>query len=112
MDFVSSFSGTSDESSCDDFTGPTTPDSSPLFRPSHPKDLVGSRLSHYLNCAQPPSVETTESHSGSSVSESFRDISPPDAVTNICVIGAGYVGKCLLSLHEGSVIAFPSISLL
>lgn len=53
-------------------TAPTTPGSSPLFRPSEIDDL---------KLAQLPQARLGESELRS------------DAVRNVCVVGAGYVGR-------------------
>jgi UDPglucose 6-dehydrogenase len=75
MDVFSSSSpseGTSEGSrSCS--TGPTTPSASPLFRPSEFDDLKLAALS------QSRVLSETEL--------------PRIAVKNICVVGAGYVGR-------------------
>lgn len=53
-------------------TAPTTPSSSPLFRPSEIDDL---------KLAQLPQSGLSDSN--------LRD----DSVKNVCVVGAGYVGR-------------------
>jgi UDPglucose 6-dehydrogenase len=96
MDFLSSSpGGTSDESSCDDSTGPTTPDSSPLFCPSRVEDLVGTPLAHFLDGSQPgvdvlpPKTRLPQV----SVPAAAHGLPVPKPIRNICVVGAGYVGK-------------------
>ncbi|KAJ5819008.1 hypothetical protein N7474_004599 [Penicillium riverlandense] len=83
MDVLSS-SGASDASSfCS--TGPTTPASSPLFRPSGSDDLaVLTQLAHLR------SIESVAS----------------EPVKSVCVVGAGYVGgptAAVLALHHPSI---------
>lgn len=97
MDFLSSSPvGTSDESSCDDSTGPTTPDSSPLFCPSRVEDLVGTPLAHFLDAPKPaadvlPPEKTRLPQV--SVPAGARDLPASKPIRNICVVGAGYVGR-------------------
>lgn len=79
MDVLSS-SGASDASSfCS--TGPTTPASSPLFRPSGSDDLaVLTQLAHLR------SIESVAS----------------EPVKSVCVVGAGYVGRSVEQTSETS----------
>ncbi|OJJ45827.1 hypothetical protein ASPZODRAFT_119045 [Penicilliopsis zonata CBS 506.65] len=81
--------GTSDESSYDASTGPTTPSSSPLFGPSGIDDLALS-LSQCLNARE---GENGSFHSAGTVK-------------NVCVVGAGYVGgptAAVLALYNPSI---------
>ncbi len=95
MDFaVPSLVGTSDASSCDDSTGLLTPDSSPLFRPSHPKESFESRLAHAFEEPKWRKLDPALSRAESPPIPSFADLFAPvpSDVRKICVIGAGYVG--------------------
>lgn len=79
------FSSSSDGSrSCS--TAPTTPSSSPLFRPSDFDDL---------KLAQLPQARLGE-----------LELRGNDAVRNVCVVGAGYVGKLLLWECAGVAFSF------
>ena len=103
MEFaLPSLAGTSDGSSCDDSTGLLTPASSPLFRPSHPKETFESRLAQAFEIqdrqkrdANPTSVETT-------FFPALADLFAPvhNDVRKICVIGAGYVGTSVLAVRS------------
>lgn len=73
MDSIASSPLGTDESSWSPSTGPTTPASSPLFGPAKGDDLT---LSHYLH---------------SSLDSDIVAASGP--VRNVCVVGAGYVGR-------------------
>ena len=95
MDFaVPSLVGTSDISSCDDSTGLLTPDSSPLFRPSHPKESFESRLAHAFEDPKRRKLDPASTPPESPFIPSFGDLlrPVPSDVRKICVIGAGYVG--------------------
>lgn len=79
------FSSPSDGSrSCS--TAPTTPSSSPLFRPSDIDDL---------KLAQLPQARLGES-----------ELRGNDAVRNVCVVGAGYVGRIHLWECAGRGLSF------
>lgn len=78
MDLPSSPAGTSDASSYDGSTRPTTPSSSPLFCASRMEDLA---LSHFMH---------------SPGSASLQSFPAWGQVKNICVVGAGYVGMLVL----------------
>ena len=93
MDFVPSLVNASDGSSCNQSTGLLTPDSSPLFLPAHPKDSVATRLSQFLDDAQPRRPETPETRVDSPVIPAYTDLVEFGAVRRVCVIGAGYVGR-------------------
>lgn len=89
MDLIASPLGTSDESCWSGSTSPTTPASSPFFGPSKGEDLT---LSHSLNSpgfSDPALCDTPCSL------QSFPPWSP---VRNICVVGAGYVGRLVLGI--------------
>ncbi|KAL1968976.1 hypothetical protein VTN77DRAFT_810 [Rasamsonia byssochlamydoides] len=110
MDFIpSSPVGTSDESSCDDSTGPTTPDSSPLFCPSRVEDLVGTPLAHFLDSPKAgadvlPAEKTRLPQV--SVPAVARDFPGSKPIRSICVVGAGYVGgptAAVIALHNPSI---------
>lgn len=60
-------------------TAPTSPSSSPLFRPSDVDDLKLSQLAQ--------------------AGESLRDYPRAHSVKNVCFVGAGYVGRSSLSKH-------------
>lgn len=95
MDFLSSSPPTtSDDSSCDDSTGPITPDSSPMFGASRVEDLIGTPLAHYL--------DSPKKHEAGILSAdglrftppvSLRELSFGKPVRHIAVVGAGYVGR-------------------
>ncbi|KAF7131434.1 hypothetical protein CNMCM5793_004605 [Aspergillus hiratsukae] len=88
MDLPSSPAGTSDASSYDGSTRPTTPSSSPLFCASRMEDLA---LSHFLH---------------SPGSASLQSFPAWGQVKNICVVGAGYVGgptAAVLALYNPSI---------
>lgn len=89
MDFVASPLGTSGESSWSGSgsgsTALTTPASSPLFRPSKGDDLALS-----------PSPS-----SPSSGYISFQGPAAWGAVKDVCVVGAGYVGRLFLLKESG-----------
>jgi UDPglucose 6-dehydrogenase len=94
MDFLSSSPlGTSDDSSCDDSTGPTTPDSSPLFGAARVEELVGTPIAHLLEpgVAILPAEKTHVRIPGGS-----RELSGSRPVRHIAVVGAGYVGRSTL----------------
>ncbi|ETI24266.1 hypothetical protein G647_03635 [Cladophialophora carrionii CBS 160.54] len=109
MEFaVPSLVGTSDGSSCNDSTGLLTPDSSPLFRPSHPKESFESRLAHAFDEPKrrklDPGLTCTESPFVPSFADLFAPV--PSDVRKICVIGAGYVGgptAAVIALHNPKV---------
>lgn len=83
MDSIASSPLGTDESSWSPSTGPTTPASSPLFGPAKGDDLT---LSHYLH---------------SSLDSDIVAASGP--VRNVCVVGAGYVGRLAwVSARKGS----------
>lgn len=84
MDSIASSPLGTDESSWSGgSTGPTTPASSPLFGPAKGDDLT---LSHYLH---------------SSLDSDIVVACGP--VRNICVVGAGYVGRLAwVSVRKGS----------
>lgn len=88
--------GMSDDSSCADSTGPTTPDSSPRFYPSHvlireqDPDLIGLPLSPVLQLDLDASKWPRE------LTPASTPAAP--AIKNICVIGAGYVGMYAASV--------------
>lgn len=83
MDSIASSPLGTDESSWSGSTGPTTPASSPLFGPSKGDDLT---LSHYLH--------------SSLDSDILANCGP---VRNVCVVGAGYVGKLVRVPSENDV---------
>lgn len=88
MDLPSSPAGTSDASSDDGSTRPTTPSSSPLFCASRMEDLTLSHFTHFP---------------GSATLQSFPAWGQ---VKNICVVGAGYVGgptAAVMALHNPSI---------
>jgi hypothetical protein len=108
MDFaVPSLVGTSDASSCNESSGLLTPESSPLFRPSHPKDSFESRLAHAFEEPKRRKLEPPSPPAESLFVPSFADLFAPvpSDVRKICVIGAGYVGKySAVSSPQGSII--------
>ncbi|GFF36389.1 UDP-glucose 6-dehydrogenase [Aspergillus udagawae] len=88
MDLPSSPAGSSDASSYDGSTRPTTPSSSPLFCASRMEDLA---LSHFMH---------------SPCSASLQSFPAWGQVKNICVVGAGYVGgptAAVLALYNPSI---------
>ncbi|EXJ69886.1 UDPglucose 6-dehydrogenase [Cladophialophora psammophila CBS 110553] len=109
MDFaVPSLVGTSDGSSCNDSTGLLTPDSSPLFRPSHLKDSFETRLAHALEEPKRRRLDPPSARAESPFIPSFADLFAPvpSDVRKICVIGAGYVGgptAAVIALHNPKV---------
>ncbi|OQU96925.1 hypothetical protein CLAIMM_02936 isoform 1 [Cladophialophora immunda] len=109
MDFaVPSLVGTSDGSSCNDSTGLLTPDSSPLFRPSHPKDSFETRLAHALEEPKRRRLDPPSARAESPFIPSFADLFAPvpSDVRKVCVIGAGYVGgptAAVIALHNPKV---------
>lgn len=94
MDTVPSLVATSEGSPSSESTGLLTPDSSPLFRPSHPKETFATRLSKILDQSKPRTRQITDTHADDLVSPVYRDSIPAEArqIKRICVIGAGYVG--------------------
>lgn len=84
MEFIASPLGTSDESCWSGSTSPTTPASSPFLGPSKGEDLM---LSHSLNS---PGLSDSALCDMPCSLQSFPPWSP---VRNICVVGAGYVGR-------------------
>ncbi|KIX99462.1 uncharacterized protein Z520_05038 [Fonsecaea multimorphosa CBS 102226] len=109
MDFaVPSLVGTSDGSSCNDSTGLLTPDSSPLFRPSYPKDSFETRLAHAFEEPKRRRIDPPSTRAESPFIPSFADLFAPvpSDVRKICVIGAGYVGgptAAVIALHNPKV---------
>ncbi|OAP64601.1 hypothetical protein AYL99_00573 [Fonsecaea erecta] len=109
MDFaVPSLVGTSDDSSCNDSTGLLTPDSSPLIRPSHPKDSFETRLAHALEEPKRRRIDPPSFRAESPFVPSFADLFAPvpSDVRKVCVIGAGYVGgptAAVIALHNPKV---------
>lgn len=95
MEFVPSLVGASDGSSCNDSTGLLTPDSSPLFRPSYPKDSFETRLSSFVDEPKRRRLQPPSARAESPFIPSFADLFAPvpSDVRKVCVIGAGYVGK-------------------
>ncbi|KAI9932305.1 hypothetical protein ASPWEDRAFT_182875 [Aspergillus wentii DTO 134E9] len=105
MDLLSSPLGTSDESSYDASTGPTTPASSPLFCSSKVDDLT---LSHFLHSPASYRLDADASPCDTlgSASSSFQSFPAWGPVKNVCVVGAGYVGgptAAILALHNPSI---------
>ncbi|KAJ9624588.1 hypothetical protein H2204_010770 [Knufia peltigerae] len=101
MDLVPSLA---DDSSSNSSFGLLTPESSPLFRPSHPKDAFPTHIAQILNdCQQEIPATTNRCDTG----EAPRTVSPENpCISRICVIGAGYVGgptAAVLALHNPSV---------
>lgn len=94
MELVPSLVGTSDGSSCNDSTGLLTPESSPLFRPSYPKDSFETRLSNAFDEPKRRRLHAPSTRAESPFVPSFADLFAPvpSDVRKICVIGAGYVG--------------------
>lgn len=84
--------GTSDESSCDDSTGPTTPDSSSIFYPSSlPEDIIRTPLSLCLKDSKSMNYNASKADVPAlTVSTGPSPVAP--TIRNICMIGAGYVG--------------------
>jgi hypothetical protein len=81
-------SSSSDESSVDASTGPTTPEWSPYIIPQHPDRYMDSRLGRMNEERAPftsyglgPAALTEEAYEANG------------SIRNVCVIGAGYVGK-------------------
>ena len=99
MDFaaVPSLVGTSDGSTCDGSTGLLTPASSPLFRPSHPKESFEARLADAFDEPGKRKSHPVPTRAESPFVPSFADLFAPvpSDVRKICVIGAGYVGMDL-----------------
>ena len=84
--------GTSDESSCDDSTGPTTPDSSPRFYPSSlPEDIIRTPVSLFLKDSNPMRYDVSKANAPA-LEVSTGAAAVPPSIRNICMIGAGYVG--------------------
>jgi hypothetical protein len=92
MDLVPSLVGTSDDSSSNESTGLLTPDSSPLFRPSHPKDTFATRIAQILDDSKPRRREPSTKHADDLVASCDATLPTAGHVSSICVIGAGYVG--------------------
>ncbi|KIW12874.1 hypothetical protein PV08_08061 [Exophiala spinifera] len=101
MDFVPSLA---DDSSSNSSVGLLTPQSSPLFRPSHPKDAFPTHIAQILNDYQQEMLPTANR---GDVMDLPRTPSPENpSINRICVIGAGYVGgptAAVLALHNPSV---------
>jgi hypothetical protein len=99
---VPSLVGTSDGSSCNDSTGLLTPASSPLFRPSHPKESFESRLAHAFDEPKRRKLDPVLTRAESPFVPSFADLFAPvpSDVRKICVIGAGYVGMDIENTRE------------
>lgn len=91
MDFISSLVSTSSESSCDESTGPTTPDGSPLFCPVLADDIIENRLSHFLGDSRQLEVQDPLARPKKLLTAD--DNTASHAMRHICVIGAGYVGR-------------------
>jgi UDPglucose 6-dehydrogenase len=94
MEFLStSPSTTADDSSCDDSTGPTTPESiSPLLGAAHVEDLETPLAQYMINTKPPVNALATKQlpfHAAPGQREAL--FSKP--VRHIAVVGAGYVGK-------------------
>ena len=90
--------GTSDESSCDDSTGPTTPDSSSIFYPSSlPEDIIRTPLSLCLKDSKSMSYNVSKANAPALTLSTGVTPVPP-TIRNICMIGAGYVG--MFSRHS------------
>jgi UDPglucose 6-dehydrogenase len=99
---LSSPIGISDESSCEESTGPTTPDSSPLFCASRLEDVILTPLGDLLDPRT--AVDLFSVKKADNVTfpvKPVRGTSIQRGIRNICVIGAGYVGRCLI-LREHS----------
>ncbi|KAJ9503953.1 hypothetical protein LTR99_006123 [Exophiala xenobiotica] len=106
MDFVPSLVGTSDDSSSNESTGLLTPDSSPLFRPSHPKDTFAARIAQILDDSKPGRREPSTTPADDLVASCDATLPTAGHVSRICVIGAGYVGgptAAILAMHNPSI---------
>lgn len=94
MDVVPSLVGASDESCADISTGPSTPDSSPLFGPSLSGEIVAKQFTPSLNEVNRLQLDTFDAET------EILSTAPSAAshlVRNVCFIGAGYVGTCASS---------------
>lgn len=95
MEFLSaSPSTTASDSSCDDSTGPTTPESiSPLLGAARIEDALETPLAQYLNSMKPPvnALAAKKLHFHAAPNQREALFSKP--VRHIAVVGAGYVGK-------------------
>jgi hypothetical protein len=102
---VPSLVGSSDGSTCNDSTGLLTPATSPLFRPSHPKESFESRLAHAFDDPKRRKLDPALTCAESSFVPSFADLFAPvpSDVRKICVIGAGYVGMVVNGLVSEKV---------
>ncbi|EED18188.1 UDP-glucose dehydrogenase [Talaromyces stipitatus ATCC 10500] len=104
MDFLStSPSTTADDSSCDDSTGPTTPESiSPLLGAARVEDVLETPLAQYLNKMKPP-VNALAKKLPFHAAPNQRDALFSKLVRHIAVVGAGYVGgptAAVIALHN------------
>ena len=77
MDFLTPPSASSDESSVGPSTSPTTPDWSP--------DLPPQRLAATLSTAPSSAALSSDGLGPAALPDHF--------ISNVCVVGAGYVGK-------------------
>lgn len=95
MDFLStSPATTTDDSSCDDSTGPTTPESiSPLLGAACVEDVLETPFATYLNSQKAAvnglSTKRLPFHTGANQ----RELLFSKPVRHIAVVGAGYVGR-------------------
>jgi UDPglucose 6-dehydrogenase len=96
MDFLSTSPATStDDSSCDDSTGPTTPESiSPLLGAACVEDVLETPLANYLNSQKAAiNVLPTKRLPFQHVGASQRELLFSKPIRHIAVVGAGYVGR-------------------
>lgn len=96
MDYLStSPATTADDSSCDDSTGPTTPESiSPMLGAARVEDVLETPLANYLSSQKSPvNVLPTKRLPFQQVGATQRELLFSKPVRHIAVVGAGYVGK-------------------
>lgn len=95
MEFLStSPSTTASDSSCDDSTGPTTPESiSPLLGAARIEDALETPLAQYLNSMKPQVDALAAKKLPFRATPNQRETLFAKPVRHITVVGAGYVGK-------------------
>lgn len=108
---LSSPIGVSDESSCEESTGPTTPDSSPLFCASRLEDVIVTPLGDLLDPRTAVDLFSVEKADKATFPvKPVRDAPIQRRIRNICVIGAGYVGMSyILPLFSPTIINYPRV---
>jgi uncharacterized protein YdiU (UPF0061 family) len=95
MEFLStSPPSTADDSSCDDSTGPTTPESiSPLLGAARVEDVLETPLDQYLSCLKPSVSKIAAKRLPFNTAQNQKEALFSKPVKHIAVVGAGYVGK-------------------